>query len=206
MIRIASGECVHGLLDDGPHDPGVLGEQVVAAHARLAGEAGGDDDDVGAGGVRVVVRAGDAGVVPDDGRGLGKVEALALRQPLDDVDEDDVGDARLRDALGGRRADVAGADDGDLVAGHDSKDSFRASGCSRILGRAGPGNDAGLCGVRAACRTRAGVHEPGSRDAAPAPGAWLAAGPAARTSGISTRVVLRTRTRPIRRGYQSGWS
>ena len=55
--------------------------------------------------------------MPDHGRGLGKVEALALRQPLDDVDEDDVGDARLRDALGGRRADVAGADDRDLVAG-----------------------------------------------------------------------------------------
>jgi len=62
--------------------------------------------------------------VPDHGRGLGKVEALALRQPLDDVDEDDVGDARLRDALGGRRADIAGADDRDLVAGYDLRNSF----------------------------------------------------------------------------------
>ena len=71
-----------------------------------------------AGRVGVVVRAGDPGVVPDDRGRLGEVEALALRQALDDVDEDDVGQAGLGDALRGRRADVAGADDGDLVAGH----------------------------------------------------------------------------------------
>ena len=136
MIRMLSGEWLHGLLDDGPDDPGVLGEQVVPAHARLAGQARCDDDDVGAGGVRVVVRSDHARVVPNNGRGLGEIEALALRQPLDDVDENDVGDARLRDALGGRRADVAGADDRDLVAGHD----LRTPSCcgvagDRILGR-----------------------------------------------------------------------
>ena len=118
MIRIASGECGGGRLDDGPDDAGVLGQQVVPAHPRLAGQARGHDDDVGAGGVGVVVRADDPGVVADDRRRLGEVEALALRQPLDDVDEDDVGQPGLGDALGGRGADVAGADDGDLVAGH----------------------------------------------------------------------------------------
>ena len=110
------GRVLRGLLDDRPDDPGVLGEQVVAAHARLAGEAGRDDDDVRAGRVGVVVRAGDPGVVADDRGRLGQVEALALGQALDDVDEDDVGEARLGDPLGGRRADIAGADDGDLVA------------------------------------------------------------------------------------------
>ncbi len=54
----------------------------------------------------------------DHGGRLGEVESLALRQPLDDVDEDDVGKPGLGDALRGRRADVAGADDGDLVSGH----------------------------------------------------------------------------------------
>ena len=73
----------------------------------------------GAGGVGVVVGAGDPRVVADDRRRLGEVEALALRQPLDDVDEHDVGEAGLGDALRGRGADVAGADDGDLVASHD---------------------------------------------------------------------------------------
>ena len=177
----------HRLLDDGPDDPGVLGEQIVAAHARLAGQAGRDDDDIGAGGVRVVVRSDHARVVPDDGGGLGKVEALALRQPLDDVDEDDVGDARLRDALGGRRADVAGADDRDLVAGHDFK-TPRAAGFGRSNSRTARRSwRRRALGVRAACRTRAGAHEPGSRDAARAPGATPDAqssmrGPAARTS------------------------
>ena len=51
------GRVPDGLLDDGADDPGVLGQQVVAAHARLAGQAGGHDHDVRAGRVGVVVRA-----------------------------------------------------------------------------------------------------------------------------------------------------
>ena len=138
------------LLDDGPDDPGVLGQQVVAAHARLAREPGGDDDDVGAGGVGVVVRAGDPGVVADDRGGLGEVEALALRQALDDVDEDDVGEAGLGDALRGRRADVAGADDGDLVAGHAAPAHLRSGRTlGTSAGRAGrPGRRSRTAGAR----------------------------------------------------------
>ena len=123
-MRIASGEWVAPARRRAD-DAGVLGQQVVAAHPRLAGEAGGHDDDVRARRVGVVVRADDPGVVADDRRGLGEVEALALRQALDDVDEHDVGQAGLGDALGGRGADVAGADDGDLVAGHGVGVSFR---------------------------------------------------------------------------------
>ncbi len=108
-----------GLADDRADDARVLGQQVVAAHARLAGQAGGDDDDVGAGRVGVVVGARDRAVVAHDRRRLGQVERLALGQPLDDVDQDDVGQASLGDALGGGRADVAGADDGDLGTGHE---------------------------------------------------------------------------------------
>ena len=66
----------------------------------------------------VVVGPDHPAVVADDGRRLGQVQALALGQALDDVDEDDVGETGLGDPLGGRRADVAGADDGDLVPGH----------------------------------------------------------------------------------------
>ena len=103
---------------DGTDDPGVLGQQVVAAHPRLPGEAGRDDDDVAARGVGIVVRAEDPGVVAHDRGRLGEIETLALRQALDDVDQDDVREAGLGDPLGGGRADVPGADDGDLVAGH----------------------------------------------------------------------------------------
>ena len=51
------GRVLRGLLDDRLDDPRVLREEVVAAHPGLAGEARRDDDDVGAGRVRVVVRA-----------------------------------------------------------------------------------------------------------------------------------------------------
>ena len=113
------GDC-RRLLDHGSDDAGILGQEVVAAHAGLAGQAGGHHDHVGAGRVRIVVRAEHSGVMGDDRRGLGEVETLALGKTFDDIDEHDVGQAGLGDALGGGRADVAGADDGDLVAGHGS--------------------------------------------------------------------------------------
>ena len=72
----------------------------------------------GAGRVGVVVRADDPGIVADDRRRLGQVEGLALGQALDDIDQDDIGQAGLDDPLGGRGSDVAGADDSHLVAAH----------------------------------------------------------------------------------------
>src|SRR5581483_12102305 len=49
-----------------PHDLEVDLEQVLAAHARLARNAGGDDEDVGTGHVLPIGGAGDAAVVPVD--------------------------------------------------------------------------------------------------------------------------------------------
>jgi hypothetical protein len=109
---------LRGLLDDGPDDAGVLRQQVVAAHPRLARQTRRDDDDVGSGRVRVVVRARHPCVVADHRGRLGEVEALALGQSLDDVNQHDVGQPGLGDPLGGRGPDVAGADNGDLVARH----------------------------------------------------------------------------------------
>ena len=63
----------------------------------------------------VAVGADDAGVEALDRAGLPLVEPLALRHALDDVDHHDgAGEILLGEALGGRGADVAGADDGDL--------------------------------------------------------------------------------------------
>ena len=47
-------------------------------------------DDVGAGRLVVAVGADDARVEPFDGRRFPLVEPLALRDPFDDVDEDDI--------------------------------------------------------------------------------------------------------------------
>ena len=57
MIRMQFGEDFTDFADHRLHDLVVGVEQVVAAHARLARDAGGDHDDVGVGGVLVVVGA-----------------------------------------------------------------------------------------------------------------------------------------------------
>jgi hypothetical protein len=54
MMRRPAGER-RDLAGHAFNDAGVGGQQVVAAHARFAGDAGGDDDDVGAGRGIVVV-------------------------------------------------------------------------------------------------------------------------------------------------------
>ena len=66
-------------------------QQVIAAHAGLAWNSGGDDNDVGVGGIGVVVRAEDVGVALLDGHRFEQVEGFALRHAFDDVDEDHVG-------------------------------------------------------------------------------------------------------------------
>src|SRR4030042_98407 len=65
------------LLGHAGDDAGVRVHQVLAAHARLAGHAGGDDDDVGAGGALPVGGAADADIGADDGAGGGQVQGLA---------------------------------------------------------------------------------------------------------------------------------
>ncbi len=66
-------------------------QQVVAAHAGLAGNARGDDHDVGVGRGRVVVGAGDGHVALLDGHGFQQVQRLALRHAFDHVDQDHIG-------------------------------------------------------------------------------------------------------------------
>ena len=108
----------HGLLHHRPHDPRVLRQEIVPTHARLPRQPRGHDNDIGAGRIGVIVRAEDPCIVADHRRRLGEIQALARRQPFDDVDQHEVGQARLGDALGGRCAHVPGADHGDLVACH----------------------------------------------------------------------------------------
>ena len=103
----AVGRMLHHLADDRFHDVVVRVEQVVAAHAGLARDAGGDDDDVGVRGVFVVVGAADVGVALLDGHGFEQIESFALRDAFDDVDENDVGEFLGGDPVGGRCAYVA---------------------------------------------------------------------------------------------------
>ncbi|MNN31467.1 hypothetical protein D3C81_1451560 [compost metagenome] len=126
-------------LADGLHDLEVDADQVVAAHARLARHAGGDDADVGACDVGVVVGALQGHVLTEDGRGLGDVEGFALRRAFGDVEQDDVAQRFARSHVGQGSADHSGADKGDLRASHRGLSS-RCCVCETVLdvGRSRP--------------------------------------------------------------------
>ena len=97
---------------------GVLADQVVARHAGRAREAGGDDHHIGALDRRVVGAAGHQRVEPVDRAGLHDVERLAGRHAAEHVEQHDVAEFLQADQMSERAADIAGADQGDLVAGH----------------------------------------------------------------------------------------
>src|SRR5262249_20718170 len=103
----AIGRVLDDLANNIAHDLVVGVEQVVAAHARLAGNAGGDNDDVGVGGIGVVVGADDVRVTLLNRHGLKQVETLALRHAFDDVDQNDIGEFFGGNPVSGGSADVA---------------------------------------------------------------------------------------------------
>ena len=135
-ITNAFGRVLLQRLGDGLDDLGVDADEIVAAHARLARHAGGDDADVGAREVGVVVAALDLDVEALDGPGGGEVERLALRQALDDVEQDDVAEPLQRAQVRERAADHAGADERDLLPCHGAV-FLRVSPRDRVP-RAGP--------------------------------------------------------------------
>ena len=97
------------------HDLVVGVEQVVAAHSWLAGQAGGDDDDVGVGGIGVVVGASDVDIAFFDGHGFEQVKRLPLGNALGDVDENNVGQFLGGDPVRGRCTNVACAYNTDFL-------------------------------------------------------------------------------------------
>ena len=102
---------LHHFADYSFHDVVIRVEQVVAAHAGFARDAGGDDDDVGIGSVFVIVGAGDVGVALLDGHGFEQIQTLALRDAFDDVDQNDIGQFLGGDPMGGCGAYVSGTYD-----------------------------------------------------------------------------------------------
>jgi hypothetical protein len=104
---------------DGFHHLEVDAEQVVAAHAGLARHAGRDDHDIGTLNRRVILGAAIAGIEPVDRRGFGDVESLALGNAFRDVEKHDIAEFLQSDEMGESAADLAGADERDLVTGHE---------------------------------------------------------------------------------------
>ncbi len=100
------------------HHLDVDADEVVAAHARLARHAGGDDAHVGALDVGVGVGAAQVAVEAFDRARLRDVERLALGQAFGDVEDDDVAQLLEPDEMRQRTADHTTADQGDLRARH----------------------------------------------------------------------------------------
>ena len=96
-------------------------EKIVAAHAGLARHAGGDDADRGALDRFVGIGADDAGVEALDRSGLRKVERLAVRNTLHDVEKNDVTELLEPDQMRQRSADLTGTDQCNLVSRHRRK-------------------------------------------------------------------------------------
>ena len=99
--------------------PGLRGTPAVTMHH------------VGAGDVGVVAGAGQARVEAVDRRGFGQVQRLALRHAVDDVEQDDVAQFLERGQVGQGAADLAGADQGDLLTRHGICPSFEFAATSR---------------------------------------------------------------------------
>lgn len=101
------------------HHLQVDAQEIVAAHARLARHACGDDDDVCAFNGGVIVRASELRIETIDRRRFGDIQPLALRGAFRNVEKDDVTEFLQTGQVSERTADHAGADEGNLVACHD---------------------------------------------------------------------------------------
>jgi hypothetical protein len=108
-------------------------QQVVAAHAGLARHPGGHDHHVGAGDRLVLVGAGEAGIEAFDRAALGNIERLALRQPLDDVEQHHVAQFLEPCEVSQRAPDHAAADQSNLAASHKVPTEISLSGARRRL-------------------------------------------------------------------------
>ena len=96
-------------------------EKIVAAHAGLARNARGHDDDIGILDVDIVVRALEIAVEAFDRRGFGNVERFALRHAFEDIEDHDVAEFLEADQMGQRPADHASADKRNLLARHENR-------------------------------------------------------------------------------------
>ena len=100
------------------HHLEVDSDEVVAAHAGLARNAGRDDHDIGSGQAGKIIGPDHPRIEPLDRRRFGEVERLALRYAFDDVEQDDVAEFLQPGQKSQRAADLAGADQCDFLACH----------------------------------------------------------------------------------------
>jgi hypothetical protein len=100
------------------HDLQVDAQEVIAAHARFAGDTGSHDADIRASDIFVRLGAFQRGVEPFGWAGFGDVQCFAFRSALGDVKQDNVTKFLHCCEVGERAADLTCADQRDLGSGH----------------------------------------------------------------------------------------
>ncbi len=111
--RVGGDAFAHGF-----HDLEVDAQEVIAAHAGLAGHTGGDDAHIRARDVGIVLCALEARVEPFGGAGFGNVERLALGRAFGDVEHHDVAQFFECHEVGESAPYLSRADKGNLGSGH----------------------------------------------------------------------------------------
>jgi len=113
-------ECVGRIVADAGrhllHDAKVLFEQIIARHSGLARQTGRDHHDIRARDIGVIVGATDTGIRTGERRAFRHVERLALRHPLDHVEEHHVAEFAVRGLLGQYATDIAATNQSDLLS------------------------------------------------------------------------------------------
>ncbi len=107
---------LYHLLGDGLHHFVIRQQQIVAAHARLPRQAGGDHYYVRIRGRLIIVRAGDAHVVAFNRAGLEHVQPFSDRHSFHHVDQHDVRKLFEGDIQGAARAHISAAYHGHFIA------------------------------------------------------------------------------------------
>ena len=69
------------------HNLRVCVQQIVTAHARFPSYTGRDDDNIGIRGLLITVCSNQSRVITIDRRGFGQIQSLALRNTIDNIDE-----------------------------------------------------------------------------------------------------------------------
>ena len=121
-IGDADDERIRRILLDAFADRGhhfqIDADQIVAAHARLARHAGGDDHHIGALDVGIVLGALEFGIKAFDGTGLGQIQRFALGQTFGNVEDHDIAQFLDRRQMSQRAADLSATDKGNFLARH----------------------------------------------------------------------------------------
>ena len=100
------------------HDGRVDAKEIVTAHARLAGDASCYDDNIGTLEGGVSVGALDGAIKTFNRRRFRQVQRLALRNAFNNVEKNDISQFFKSCEMCKCSTNIAGADEGDLVACH----------------------------------------------------------------------------------------